>query len=50
MPRALKSDLNRRMPKLLQPNLSWMLQRDPIYGAFTEAFAELSPEVDEGMN
>ena len=38
------------MPKLLQLNLSWMLQRDPIYGAYTEAFAELSPEVDEGMN
>ena len=48
MPGALKSDLNRQMPKLLQLLLSWMLQKDPIYEAYTNSFAGLRPKVDEG--
>lgn len=48
MPGALKSDLNRHMPKLVQLLLLWTLQKDAIFGAYTEAFAGLSPEVDEG--
>ena len=38
------------MPKLVQLLLSWTLQKDPIFGAYKEAFAGLSPEVDEGRN
>lgn len=47
---ALKSDLNRHMLKLVQILLLWTLQKDPIFGAHTEAFAGLSPKVDQGRN
>lgn len=50
MPGALKSDLNRHMPKLVQLLLLWTLQEDPTFGAYTEAFAGLSPKVDQGRN
>lgn len=50
MPGALKSDLNRHMLKLVQLLLLWTLQEDPTFGAYTEAFAGLSPEVDEWRN
>lgn len=50
MPEELESGLNRHMPKLVQLLLLWTLQKDPVFGAYTEAFAGLSPEVDEGRN
>ena len=50
MPGALNSGLNRHVPKLVQLLLLWTLQKDPVFGAYTEAFAGLSPEVDEGRS
>lgn len=38
------------IPKLVQLLLSWTLQKDALKSACTEAFAGLSPEVDERRN
>ncbi|KAK0516923.1 hypothetical protein JMJ35_000078 [Cladonia borealis] len=48
-PGGLKTDLQRHVPWYVNIWLKHML-RDPIYGAYTELYAALSPEVNASQN
>ncbi|KAK4697870.1 hypothetical protein P7C71_g267, partial [Lecanoromycetidae sp. Uapishka_2] len=48
-PGALKTELNRNVPRFLLMLTSWML-KSPVFGAYTELFAAFSPEVDQSKN
>lgn len=48
-PGALKSDLNLHTPAWLLFLAGWILKK-PIYGAYTEIFAGMSPEIDSSRS